>query len=124
MKDTNQLMNELIKAHSLGDYLKENSAYMISDELPVYLTNILKKKGGLYMEDTRARIKTVIAAEQTTLKDVVNIMNERHPDDTTTPQNVTNKLARKTIRFDEVSEMMDIMNYDIIFRNRTTGKEF
>lgn len=76
------------------------------------------------MEDTRARIKTVIAAEQTTLKDVVNIMNEKHPDDTTTPQNITNKLARKTIRFDEVSEMMDIMNYDIIFRNRTTGKEF
>ena len=76
------------------------------------------------MEDTRARIKTVIAAEQTTLKDVVKIMNEKHPDDTTTPQNVTNTLARKTIRFDEVSERMDIMNYDIIFRNRTTGKEF
>ena len=76
------------------------------------------------MEDTRARIKTVIAAEQTTLKDVVNIMNEKHPNDTTAPENITNKLARKTIRFDEVSEMMDIMNYDIIFRNRTTGKEF
>lgn len=75
------------------------------------------------MENTRSRIKTVISAEQTTLKDVVTIMNERHPDDTTTPQNITNKLARKTIRFDEVSEMMDIMNYDIIFRNRTTGKE-
>ena len=55
------------------------------------------------MENTRSRIKTVIAAEQTTLKDVVTIMNERHPDDTTTPQNITNKLARKTIRFDEVS---------------------
>ena len=75
------------------------------------------------MEDTRARIKTVIAAEQTTLKDVVNIMNEKHPDDTTTPQNVTNKLARKTSRFDEVSVIMDIMNYDIIFRSRTAGKE-
>ena len=37
------------------------------------------------MENTRSRIKTVIAAEQTTLKDVVTIMNERHPDDTTTP---------------------------------------
>lgn len=75
------------------------------------------------MKDTRTKIKMVIAAEKTTLKDVVNIMNERHPDDTTTPQNLTNKLARKTIRFDEVSEMMDIMNYDIIFRNRTTGEE-
>lgn len=75
------------------------------------------------MKDTRTKIKMVIAAEKTTLKDVVNIMNERHPDDKTTPQNLTNKLARKTIRFDEVSEMMDIMNYDIIFRNRTTGEE-
>lgn len=103
-------------------------SYFFIDKIQIMLyyvsTIYLKKKGGLYMEDTRARIKTVIAAEQTTLKDVVNIMNENHPDDTTTPQNVTNKLARKTIRFDEVSEMMDIMNYDIIFRNRTTGKEF
>lgn len=82
------------------------------------------KKGGVYMKDTRARIKTVIAAEQTTLKDVVNIMNERHPDDQTTPQNVTNKLARKTIRFDEVSEIMDILDYDIIFRNRSTKEEY
>ena len=70
------------------------------------------------MEDTRARIKTVIASESTTLKDVVSIMNERHPNDTTTPQNLTNNLARKTIRFDEVSEIMDILGYDIIFRSR------
>lgn len=82
------------------------------------------KKGGVYMKDTRTRIKTVIAAEQTTLKDVVNIMNEKHPDDQTTPQNVTNKLARKTIRFDEVSEIMDILDYDIIFRNRSTKEEY
>lgn len=76
------------------------------------------------MKDTRARIKTVIAAEQTTLKDVINIMNEKHPDDQTTAQNITNKLARKTIRFDEVSEMMDILNYDVIFRNRKTNDEY
>lgn len=44
MKSTDQLMNELMKAHNISDYLKENSVYMISDELPTYLTNILKKK--------------------------------------------------------------------------------
>lgn len=76
------------------------------------------------MKDTRARIKTVIAAEQTTLKDIVNIMNEKHPDDKTTPQNITNKLARKTIRFDEVSEIMDILDYDIIFRSRKDNTEY
>ena len=44
MKSTDQLMNELMKAHNISNYLKENSVYMISDELPTYLTNILKKK--------------------------------------------------------------------------------
>lgn len=70
------------------------------------------------MEDTRKRIKHVINEQETTLKDIVSIMNERHPDDTTTPQNLTNKLARKTIRFDEVSEIMDVLEYDVIFRSR------
>ena len=49
------------------------------------------------MADTRARIKTVLAAEQTTLKQIVERINERHPEKPTTAQNVTNKLARKTI---------------------------
>ena len=76
------------------------------------------------MEDSRTRIKTVITAEGTTLKNVVEEINRRHPEDTTTAQNITNKLARKTIRFDEVVEIMDILDYDVILRNRTTGKEY
>ena len=44
MKNTDQLMDELMKAHNISNYLKENRVYMISDELPTYLTNILKKK--------------------------------------------------------------------------------
>lgn len=76
------------------------------------------------MEDSRTRIKTVITAEGTTLKNVVEEINRRHPEDTTTAQNITNKLARKTIRFDEVVEIMDILDYDVILRNRKTGKEY
>lgn len=76
------------------------------------------------MEDSRTRIKTVITAEGTTLKNVVEEINRRHPEDTTTAQNITNKLARKTIRFDEVSEIMDILDYDIILRSRKNGKEY
>lgn len=74
--------------------------------------------------ESRKRIKTVIAAEGTTLKNIVDEMNSRHPDEPTTAQNITNKLARKTIRFDEVSEMMDILQYDVIFRSRKDGKEY
>ncbi|MBQ5823341.1 MAG: hypothetical protein IIW48_00875 [Clostridia bacterium] len=45
MKSTDELMDELMKAANIGDYLKVNSEHMISDELPTYLSNILKKKG-------------------------------------------------------------------------------
>lgn len=74
--------------------------------------------------DTRTRIKTVITAENTTLKNIVEELNAKHPEDTTTAQNVTNKLARKTIRFDEVAELLDVLGYDIVIRSRTTGKEY
>ncbi len=45
MKSTKELMDELMKAHNISDYLKANSEHMISSELPTYLSNILKKKG-------------------------------------------------------------------------------
>ncbi len=38
-------MNELLKANNIGEYLKENSQYMVSDELSTYLNNIIAKKG-------------------------------------------------------------------------------
>ena len=44
-KPTDELMDELLKANSISEYLKENSQYMVSDELATYLNNILAKKG-------------------------------------------------------------------------------
>ncbi len=44
-KSTDELMNELLKANNIGEYLKENSQYMVSDELSTYLNNIIAKKG-------------------------------------------------------------------------------
>ncbi|MBQ6263918.1 MAG: XRE family transcriptional regulator [Clostridia bacterium] len=44
-KSTDELMDELLKANNIGDYLKENSRYMVSDELSTYLNNIMAKKG-------------------------------------------------------------------------------
>ena len=47
------------------------------------------------MKDTRSRIKSVLASEGKTLKEVIQTNNIRHPENTTTAQNITNKLARK-----------------------------
>ena len=44
-KPTDELMDELLKANSISEYLKENSQYMVSDELATYLNNIMAKKG-------------------------------------------------------------------------------
>jgi len=74
--------------------------------------------------NTRTRIKTVITAESQTLKNIVDELNIRHPGKSKTAQNLSNKFSRKTIRFDEVAEIMDILGYDIVLRNRKTGKEF
>ena len=38
-------MDELLKANSISEYLKENSQYMVSEELAAYLNNIMAKKG-------------------------------------------------------------------------------
>ena len=71
---------------------------------------------------TRAKIKAFLASNGTTLTDVVKVMNERHPDEPTTQQNLTNKLARETIKFKEVVEIADILGYDIAFKKRN-GKD-
>ena len=67
---------------------------------------------------TRAKIKAFLASNGTTLTDVVKVMNERHPDEPTTQQNLTNKLARETIKFSEVMEIADILEHDIVFKKR------
>ncbi len=43
-KSTDELMNELIKANNIGEYLKANSQYMVVEELSAYLSNILENK--------------------------------------------------------------------------------
>ena len=49
-------------------------------------------------------------------------MNERHPDEPTTQQNLTNKLARETIKFSEVMEIADILEHDIVFKKRNASQ--
>lgn len=50
-----------------------------------------------------------------TLKEVVEKMNTNHPDTPTTAQNITNKLARETIKFSEVVEIAELLGYSVEF---------
>lgn len=62
----------------------------------------------------RNEIKSFIAQSGWTLTDIVKEMNVRHPDDEqTTTQNISNKLARATIKYNEVKEIADIIGYRI-----------
>lgn len=76
--------------------------------------NILEIK--LKIENkTRQKIKSFLAMNGYTLKEVVEKMNELHPEEPTTAQNITNKLARETIKFTEVVEIAEICGYSLEF---------
>lgn len=63
-------------------------------------------------------IKAVIAKHGFTLTEVVNRMNQkRAPDDQTSVQNISNKLARGTIKFSEVLEITSVMGLKINWDN-------
>ena len=64
---------------------------------------------------TRQKIKSFLAMNGYTLKEVVEKMNTNHPDTPTTAQNITNKLARETIKFSEVVEIAELLGYSVEF---------
>lgn len=66
----------------------------------------------------RNEIKSYIAASGWTLKDIVDAMNLKSPDSTTTPQNITNKLARGTLKYSEAKEIAEIIGYEIRWEKR------
>lgn len=70
------------------------------------------------MNEYNARdiIKKFLKQQNTTLVQVVNLINANHPDQQTTAPNLTNKLARNTIRFSEVMEIADVLGYKISFQ--------
>ena len=65
------------------------------------------------MGDIRNEIKAYLAASGMTLTDVVAELNKRHPDEPTTTQNISNKLARGTIRYSECKEIAEILGLKI-----------
>lgn len=61
----------------------------------------------------RNEIKSYISKSGWTLTDIVKVLNERHPDEPTTTQNISNKLTRGTIKYAEVKEIADIIGFMI-----------
>ena len=67
----------------------------------------------------RNEIKAYIAASGWTLSDIVKEMNKaRAPEDQTTPQNISNKLTRGTIKYSECKEIAEIIGYSIEWQHK------
>ena len=68
------------------------------------------------MENIRNEIKSYIAASGWSLVDIVAKMNESRLDkDKTTPQNISNKLTRGTIKYSEVKEIAEIIGFKVVW---------
>ena len=65
------------------------------------------------VNNIRNEIKSYIAASGWTLTDVAYEMNKKNPDVNVTPQNISNKLTRGTIKYKEVKEIADIIGFEI-----------
>lgn len=64
--------------------------------------------------EIRNEIKSYIARSGWTMTDIVKEMNRTRPEEEhTTTQNITNKLARGTIKYSEVLEIARIIGYEI-----------
>ena len=79
---------------------------------------VINKMSEEKMNLVRNEIKSYISRSGWTLTDIVKEMNERHPDDQTTPQNISNKLTRGTLKYSEAKEIADIIGYEIVWKER------
>lgn len=65
-------------------------------------------------QDIKNEIKSYIAKSGWTLTDIVKEMNKsRSETEQTTSQNISNKLARGTIKYSECNEIADIIGFSI-----------
>lgn len=71
------------------------------------------------MENIRNEIKSYIAASGWSLVDIVAKLNEsRENSEKTTPQNISNKLTRGTIKYSEVKEIAEIIGFKVVWEKR------
>ena len=63
------------------------------------------------------KIKQICIDKDMTQKELA----ERHGD---AYQTFKNKLGRNKMRFSEVEQIMDVLDCDVVFKDRKTGKEY
>lgn len=56
-------------------------------------------------------VKQICFSQQITLAELVRRRNLRHPDEKTTPQNLSNKLSRDSLKLSEFFELVDCAGY-------------
>ena len=64
--------------------------------------------------EVRNELKALIAQNGATLKKVCEILTQKYGKNYI-GNNITNKLRRKTIKFEEVQEILDVLGYHIEF---------
>lgn len=72
--------------------------------------------------DVKSEIKSIIAKKASTLKDVCADLSEIKGENIS-PNNITNKLRRKTIKFEEVQDILNILGYRIEFIEKEINKK-
>ena len=65
----------------------------------------------------RKRIKVLLAQEQTTLTNIIKVL-ALNKNKNITINSLSQKLIKNTIKFREVEEILDVLDYDIIFKKR------
>ncbi len=64
--------------------------------------------------DVKSELKSIIAKKASTLKKVCELLEETKKEKIS-PNNITNKLRRKTIKFEEVQDILSVLDYHIEF---------
>ena len=64
--------------------------------------------------DVKSELKSIIAKKASTLKKVCELLEETKKEKIS-PNNITNKLRRKTLKFEEVQDILSVLDYHIEF---------
>lgn len=64
----------------------------------------------------REDIKMLLAKKAITMTEIAKRLST--PDNNITVQSLSKKLSKKTIKFEEVREILDVMGYDIEYKER------
>jgi hypothetical protein len=91
--------------------------YTIRNELHI-------ERGDTFI-DIKQQIKEILLKEKITMTDLVNLLNKNKTGENnrTTVSSLNNKLTRGTIKYSEILEIFDVLDYDITLQKRIKANE-